>query len=53
MKAAVSRSFGPPDVVTVTDVPRPEPRDDEILVRVRPSTSACLSTAPWRRSLLI
>ena len=35
MKAAVSRSFGPPDVVTVADVPRPEPRGDEILVRVR------------------
>src|SRR4029079_8249490 len=35
VKAAVSRSFGPPDVVTVADVPRPEPRDDEILVRVR------------------
>jgi NADPH:quinone reductase-like Zn-dependent oxidoreductase len=35
MKAAVSRSFGPPDVVMVGDVPRPEPRGDEILVRVR------------------
>ena len=35
MKAAVSRSFGPPDVVTVADAPRPEPRGDEILVRVR------------------
>ena len=35
MKAAVSRSFGPPDVVTVDDVPRPGPRGDEILVRVR------------------
>ena len=35
MKAAVSRSFGTPDVVTVADVPRPEPRGDEILVRVR------------------
>ena len=34
MKAAVSRSFGPPDVVTVADVPRPEPRDDEIRVEV-------------------
>jgi NADPH:quinone reductase-like Zn-dependent oxidoreductase len=30
-----SRRYGPPDVVTVTDVPRPEPRGDEILVRVR------------------
>jgi NADPH:quinone reductase-like Zn-dependent oxidoreductase len=35
MLAAVSRRYGPPDVVTVADVPRPEPRDDEILVRVR------------------
>jgi len=35
VKAAVGRRYGPPDVVTVTDVPRPEPRDDEILVRVR------------------
>jgi NADPH:quinone reductase-like Zn-dependent oxidoreductase len=35
MKAAVGRRYGPPDLVTVADVPRPEPRDDEILVRVR------------------
>jgi NADPH:quinone reductase-like Zn-dependent oxidoreductase len=35
VKAAVGRRYGPPDVVTVADVPRPEPRDDEILVRVR------------------
>ena len=35
MKAAVARRYGPPDMVTVADVPRPEPRDDEILVRVR------------------
>lgn len=35
MKAAVSRRYGPPDMVTVTDAPKPEPRDDEILVRVR------------------
>ena len=35
MLAAVSRRYGPPDVVTVAEVPKPEPRDDEILVRVR------------------
>ena len=29
VKAAVSRRYGPPDVVTVADVPMPEPRDDE------------------------
>ena len=38
MLAAVSRRYGPPDVVTITDVPRPEPGDDEILVRVRAAT---------------
>jgi len=34
MKAAVHRRYGPPDVVTVADVPKPVPRDDEVLVRV-------------------
>ena len=38
MRAAVCRRYGPPDAVTVTDVPRPEPGDDEILVRVRAAT---------------
>ncbi|HEY0999954.1 MAG TPA: alcohol dehydrogenase catalytic domain-containing protein, partial [Streptosporangiaceae bacterium] len=52
MKAAVSRSFGPPDVVTVADVPRPEPRDDEILVRVRAAAVGVVDSlarrgSPW------
>jgi NADPH:quinone reductase-like Zn-dependent oxidoreductase len=34
MKAAVHRRYGPPDVVTVEDVPKPAPRDDEVLVRI-------------------
>ena len=38
MMAAVSHRYGPPDVVRVADVPRPEPGDDEILVRVRAAT---------------
>ena len=38
MRAAVCRRYGPPDAVTVTDVPRPEPGGDEILVRVRAAT---------------
>jgi NADPH:quinone reductase-like Zn-dependent oxidoreductase len=38
MLAAVSRRYGPPDVVTIADVRRPEPGDDEILVRVRAAT---------------
>lgn len=38
MKAAVSRRYGAPDVVTVADMPRPEPGAEEILVRVRAAT---------------
>ena len=38
MKAAVYRRYGPPDVVTVDDVPKPVPRDDEVLVRVHAAT---------------
>jgi NADPH:quinone reductase-like Zn-dependent oxidoreductase len=38
MLAAVCRRYGPPDAVTVTEVPRPEPGENEILVRVRAAT---------------
>ena len=38
MKAAVYRRYGPPDVVTVSEMPTPQPGDDEILVRVRAAT---------------
>ena len=34
MKAAVHSRYGPPEVLRVTDVPRPVPRADEMLVRV-------------------
>ena len=35
MKAAVYRRYGPPEVVRVMEAPKPEPDDDELLVRVR------------------
>jgi NADPH:quinone reductase-like Zn-dependent oxidoreductase len=38
MKAAVYRRYGAADVVTVDDLPKPVPRDDEVLVRVRAAT---------------
>jgi NADPH:quinone reductase-like Zn-dependent oxidoreductase len=38
VKAAVHARYGPPDVVRVTDVPRPVAGDDEILVRVCATT---------------
>lgn len=38
MKAIVYTEFGSPDVLRLTDVPRPEPKRGEILVRVRASS---------------
>ncbi|HEV8547297.1 MAG TPA: NAD(P)-dependent alcohol dehydrogenase [Candidatus Limnocylindrales bacterium] len=35
MKAAVQDRYGPPDVVRLTDIDRPVPADDRVLVRVR------------------
>ena len=34
MQAAVVDRYGPPEVLRVTEIPRPEPRADEVLVRV-------------------
>ncbi len=34
MKAVVYDTYGPPDVLRLADVPRPVPRDDEVLVRI-------------------
>ena len=34
MKAITYRTYGAPNVLEVTDVPRPTPKDDEVLIRV-------------------
>ena len=34
MKAVVAREYGEPEVLTLENVPRPEPKEDEALVRV-------------------
>lgn len=38
MRAASADRFGPPEVVRLVDAPRPEPKPDELLVRVRATT---------------
>jgi NADPH:quinone reductase-like Zn-dependent oxidoreductase len=38
MRAVVLDRYGPPEVLRVDDVARPEPQDDELLVRVHAST---------------
>src|SRR5438093_93792 len=45
MKAAVYDRYGPPDVVHVTEVQTPVPRDNEVLVRIRATT---ICAADWR-----
>jgi NADPH:quinone reductase-like Zn-dependent oxidoreductase len=38
MKAVVYDQYGPPDMLRLEDVPRPIPRDNEVLVRVLASS---------------
>lgn len=34
MKTAIATRYGPPDVLRIVDTPRPEPKPDQVLVRV-------------------
>jgi len=38
MKACVFEKYGPPDILKIKDVPRPEPKQDEVLVRTHTTT---------------
>jgi NADPH:quinone reductase-like Zn-dependent oxidoreductase len=44
LKAAVYTRYGPPDVVQITDVEKPIPKDNEILIRVR---AASVNPLDW------
>lgn len=38
MKAAIHKVYGPPEIVTIQDVPKPEIGEDEVLIQVHYST---------------
>jgi len=44
MKAAVRHEYGPSGVLRVEEVPKPTPRDDEVLIRVR---AASVNLGDW------
>lgn len=44
MKAAIYSRYGPPDVVRVTEVERPVPKDDEVLLKIR---AASVNPLDW------
>jgi len=45
MKALVYRRFGPPEVLSCEEIPKPEPRANEVLVKIR---AASLNPLDWR-----
>jgi NADPH:quinone reductase-like Zn-dependent oxidoreductase len=38
MRAAIRERYGPPEIVRIADLPKPEPVDDQVLVRVHASS---------------
>jgi hypothetical protein len=44
MKAVVRRCYGPPDVLSLEDIEKPTPADNEVLIRIR---AAAVNPFDW------
>jgi len=58
MKAIVRTNYGPPEVLEIKDIPTPNPKADEVLVRVYTTTvnrtdCAILTGRPWVMRLFV
>lgn len=49
MKAIVHTAFGPPEVLKLREVPKPVPKDDEVLIKIYASAVTAVDTG-YRRS---